>query len=367
MLNNIRPILVVVYFVSCLVIFTRTLSAQGSTTTSAFSPSPSPSPSIAPRNAGINLTLTPISVQLELEPGQSRTTEIKVYNNSTEDESLRVSFGSFTFNDRTQRIDLSQEAPADIAGWISVDRPELVVRPAEWETVKVTFTSPADAALTYYFAVIFNSTDDITTDNTSTRFKGAPAVLVLTSVSSPLAKRELQLESFTVPKLWVEFLPQTFKLKVRNTGNVHLAPIGNIFIDSAHDTDIAVLSANPNKSIILPKTMRELTVSWDDGFPRWLSKKNEDQSTTTEATVSKQELQWDFSQVDRLRIGKYTAHLLLVYDNGERDIPIESYVSFWVIPWRISLAATVVLLCFLLGVKSSLSSLYRSVRGTQKR
>jgi hypothetical protein len=34
-------------------------------------------------------------------------------------------------------------------------------------------------------------------------------------------------------------------------------------------------------------------------------------------------------------MGKYTAHMLLVYDNGERDIPIEAAVSFWIVPWRL--------------------------------
>jgi hypothetical protein len=77
--------------------------------------------------------------------------------------------------------------------------------------------------------------------------------------------------------------------------------------------------------------MRELTISWDDGFPKWVP---------SDSTVE-QELKWDFSQADRFRLGKYTAHLLMVYDNGERDIPIESYVSFWVIPWRVFLAILV--------------------------
>lgn len=323
--------------------------------------SPTPTP-ITPPASAINLTLSPIAIQMEVAPGETKTAEIKIRNNGTEAEPLKISFGTFTFNERTQQIDLNQSVPEASASWISVDRPTIIVRPGEWETVNVTFAPPAEASLTYYYAVIFSRIDQVVPDDATTRVTGAPAVLVLTNVDSPLTKRELQLESFSVPKLWVEFLPQTFLLKVKNTGNVHLSPSGNIFIDGPQGKDIAVLPANQNNNVILPASMRELTTIWDDGFPKWVPKTENNQPVTDENGEIEQELKWDFSQADRFRIGKYTAHLLLVYDNGERDIPIESYVSFWVIPWRVTIAFLVILVFFLLGIRSSLVSAYRSLK-----
>ncbi len=49
----------------------------------------------------------------------------------------------------------------------------------------------------------------------------------------------------------------------------------------------------------------------------------------------KSKLTWDFSQISKLRFGKYTAKLLLVYNDGKHDIPVEREVTFWVMPWRI--------------------------------
>ncbi|MBI2439455.1 MAG: hypothetical protein HYV45_02555, partial [Candidatus Moranbacteria bacterium] len=46
-------------------------------------------------------------------------------------------------------------------------------------------------------------------------------------------------------------------------------------------------------------------------------------------------LKWDWNDASKLRFGKYQAKLLLIYDDGTRDIPIEGMVSFWVVPWRI--------------------------------
>jgi hypothetical protein len=35
---------------------------------------------------------------------------------------------------------------------------------------------------------------------------------------------------------------------------------------------------------------------------------------------------------------------VLVYDNGQRDVPMEAYVSFWIIPWRLIIYALLLIL-----------------------
>ncbi len=330
------------------------------TETTELSGTPTVTPLPPPVNA-INLTLSPITLQLEVKPGESKSGEIKIRNNSTEPEALRVSFATFSFNETTQQINLNNQSDETFLQWISVDQPEFVVQPSEWSTVNVTFAPPPEASLGYYFAVIFNRVSEPAEDGT-TKIAGAPAVLVLNNVISPFAKRELQLDSFKVPKIWVEFLPQQFLLNIRNSGNVHLPPTGNIFIDSGTKKDIAVLSINPANSLILPDSSREYSVTWNDGFPKWVAAAEKDQPVLDENGQPKQKLEWNFAEADRFRIGKYTAHLLLVYDNGERDVPIESFVSFWVIPWRISIAVIIVSIFFLLGIRSTLAGVFRSFK-----
>ncbi len=339
-------------------IFAQT--ASESTLQSNPSGTPTVTPVPPPTNP-INLTLSPISLQLEVDPGKSKSGEIKIRNNSTEPEALKVSFATFSFNEATQQINLNSQNNETFLQWISVDQPEFVVQPAEWSTINVTFAPPPEASLGYYFAVILNRASEPAEGGT-TKISGAPAVLVLTNVVSPLAQRELQLDSFKVPKVWVEFLPQQFLLNIRNSGNVHLPPTGNIFIDSGNKKDIAVLSINPNNSLILPNSSREYTVTWNDGFPKWIDETEKDQPVLDENGQPKQKLEWNFAEADRFRIGKYTAHLLLVYDNGERDVPIESFVSFWVIPWRISIAVIIVSIFFLLGIRSTLAGVFRSFK-----
>jgi hypothetical protein len=64
-------------------------------------------------------------------------------------------------------------------------------------------------------------------------------------------------------------------------------------------------------------------------------------------------LKWDFSHANRLRFGHYTAHLVMIYDNGQRDVPFEATLGFWIIPWRVIGILTVVGLFVLIGLWSS--------------
>ena len=78
------------------------------------------------------------------------------------------------------------------------------------------------------------------------------------------------------------------------------------------------------------------------------------------------DVKWDFSKADKFRFGKYTAHALVVYDNGERDIPLEAKVSFWVLPWKLMAIALVLVLLVLAGMKSMFSSGMRSLSKKKK-
>src|SRR5258708_9944900 len=180
---------------------------------------------------------------------------------------------------------------------------------------------------------------------------GSPAILVLTTINSPFNKRELTLSQFTTNGNFQEFLPKSFQIEVKNTGNVHLIPQGNIFIDGQGKKDLAVLSINPNGLSALPDASRTYAVTWGDGFPV-VANKDEDKKGTTFLDMT-----WDWSKADRFRFGRYTAHLLLVYDNGERDVPIESSISFWIIPWRLLILFTIVCIFLIIGLRSSLLSL----------
>ena len=73
-------------------------------------------------------------------------------------------------------------------------------------------------------------------------------------------------------------------------------------------------------------------------------------------------LTWNFADASKLRFGKYTAHLFLVYDDGMRDVPIEGTVTFWVVPWRLLGAGLFIALFFFIGMKNTLIKIWNRIR-----
>jgi len=83
---------------------------------------------------------------------------------------------------------------------------------------------------------------------------------------------------------------------------------------------VAVLDFNTQRGNILPDSSRSFSVPWKDGFPYY--------DVKTEGTKTTKSLKWDFSKVQKLRFGHYSATLVAVYDDGQRDIPIGGYCKF---------------------------------------
>jgi hypothetical protein len=105
-----------------------------------------------------------------------------------------------------------------------------------------------------------------------------------------------------------------------------------------------VLPLNPNGSFLLPGTSRELSSAWTEGFPSYQDVK------TAYNAPSTRKLVWDWSKGQDFRFGKYVAKVVAVYNDGQRDVPIVTEVSFWVIPWKLLLLAGAILALLLVGV-----------------
>lgn len=311
----------------------------------------------------INLTVSPVTLNLATDPGREVNSSIKIFNNSTEKEYLQLELVKFTSDKSGSQPHIQNFSENDeYKDWLTFEKSEFEVNPGEWQTIDLIFSPPKEAALAYYYAIVVKRQVDTREEGVTTVIIGAPAILVLANVYSPNAVQELQLVDFKTKQKFYEYLPADFEIKIKNTGNIHLNPMGNIFIDSSGEKDVALLSINKDNGLILPDSQRVFETSWEEGFPSYeplvvggVVKKDEDGKTI-------KKLKWDFSKISQFRIGKYTAHLLLVYDNGERDIPIESIVSFWVIPWRILLGALVVIVLISLGIILPLIMLRRRVK-----
>jgi hypothetical protein len=297
------------------------------------------SPTHAQTTSGeLRLVTSPLPINLVTEPGKTITTELKVKNAGTQVETLKIDLMKFrAYEDSGKPQLLEREASDDFLNWVSFSEPTFTIAPDEWRTITATFTVPSTASFGYYYAIVFSRAGGDTKQPLASRqtaIVGGTAVLVLLEARVPGAIREVTVSEFSVAKSFYEFLPVTFSIKLKNTGNVHIAPRGNIFIDQGDTHDIAILEVNSEKGNILPESSRVFDAEWKDGFPVYEQKTEDGKVIVNEQREPVYKLTWDWNNTSKLRFGKYTGKLLLIYDDGTRDVPIEGEVSFWVVPWR---------------------------------
>lgn len=323
-----------------------------------------PAAAFAQTNDGsFNLVTSPLPINLKGKPGTIITTDIRVKNGNQKTEKLKVTLMKFSAYGEEGKPSLAdREAGDDYFDWVSFSPSVFDAAPEEWMTIKMTIILPKTAAFGYYYAAIFSRAQDAPKPQAKQSVLiGSTAVLVLLEADVPNAKRAANIASFNLNKKTYEFLPADFSIKIKNTGNIHLIPTGNIFI-SRGGKNIATLSVNDAAGNVLPGSNRIFTASWKDGFPSYVNKEAGGKVVTDDKGKSVTSLQWDTSKINNLRFGHYTAKLLMAYDDGSKDVPLEASISFWVIPWRILGGALVVVTLLITGLWSNLKKIYLRIR-----
>lgn len=327
-------------------------------------------PLTAKAAAGFNLTISPLPINLTTDPGKPVTTPIRIQNTGNLAVPLKVSVMKFTADGSNGEAKLEDPKPQDeFVKWVTFSKSHFVAEPNVFNTVDVTVKPPKSAAFGYYYAIVFSqdSTGQPLVPNQN-RVNGAVASLVLLNVQAPGEKRQLDVVSFKSQKKLYQYLPAKLDITVRNTGNIHVVPAGNVFVSKAGSKEfIGTLSVNEDQGNVLPRSQRVFTAEWDDGFPAYVVKRQNGQILSDKRGVPIKELSWDLKNANKFRLGKYTASLTLVYNDGTRDVPVSGEVSFWVIPWVPFLIILVVLLLICFGLFVMVRSLFRKLRGLKKK
>lgn len=315
---------------------------------------------------GFNVVTSPLPIKITTQPGKTVTEELRIKNAGNKPEGIKVGLMKFAASGDTGQPNIYDLTAKDEYGsWVTFSPQQFTAQPNVWYTVKMTINVPPTADLGYYMAVTFSPASQPDVPN-ATDLKGSAATLVLLNVVTPNQKRELNLVSFETDHGLYEYLPVNFKIKVHNSGNIYVAPAGNIFIQKG-DKVVATVDFNAAGGSVLPGSNRVYTEYWKDGFPVFVDRLVDGKPVPDKNAIPKRNLKWDFTQVNKYRFGHFTAKLLAVYDNGKQDVPMEATVSFWVIPWKIMLVVLLILLLIGFGLFTLFRSIGRKARAGIKR
>jgi hypothetical protein len=281
----------------------------------------------------LNITTSPVFFDFTVDPGDTINDRIRVYNNNSTPATLTVSLRSLGPDEAGNMVIKDQNDADDPAiQWVKVEK-TITAKPREWTNIPFTVAIPKDAAFGYSFAIAMRQDPTKAEGTTPAKLSGESAVPILLTVNKDGATAKAEVVEFRPENTVNEYLPVTFTTKVKNAGNIRIRPRGNIFIRDFRDQEIATLEVNENFGTIIPNTNRVFTNSWGDGFAV-REPVMEDGQVKVDANgkpVTKLVLHWD--KLTQVRMGLYKAYLILVYNDGIRDIPVEVSTTFWVIPY----------------------------------
>jgi len=277
---------------------------------------------------GFALQVSPSPIIETIKPGTSKSVELKIRNQNTQKETLKMALRAFAIDNATGEVQLKNDEPTDVIDWVSFAQPIFDVDPGQWYTQNINFSVPESAGFSYSFAITVSRANPTKEEGGSAEIEGSVAVFVLLNTERTDAKRQLDIVSFESKNKVYEYLPSTFTMQIKNSGNTIVQPAGNIYIQRSSEspTPVTVLPVNSTRGYILPDSSRTLVSEWNAGFP--IFKQSSEQPT-------KKNLVWDWSQLQNLRIGRYVARAIVIYNNGTSDVPVEALVTFWVIPWKL--------------------------------
>jgi hypothetical protein len=282
---------------------------------------------------GYDVTVSPIFFDLSTTPGGNVSGTIKIRNNTAYPLPLKLGVQRLT-GDLSGNYSLKADKNDETLSWVSFSQPTFVANPLEWTQIPFTINVPKDAAYGYYWTITFAQ------DTTNPLFKsgvsltGAAGVPILLNVLKPGAKADAKITQFSVGQFVNEYLPINFTVKIENLGNIHVQPHGSIFISDGRNKDLAVLDVNPGLGNVIPQSARIFNASWDDGFLEMEPVTQFGQPKLDKNGKPLETLQINWDKLTEFRIGRYTANLVMVYDNGKVDVPLESTITFWVLPWK---------------------------------
>ncbi len=298
-----------------------------------------------------NLTVSPIFLDLTSQPGQKLEEKVRIRNNSNQTLNLRVKVYKLLSRNEDGATAIDEPTNQDqYISWLKLDQPTVTANPQEWTDVHFSIDIPTDASFGYYYALSIGTEAD-PNEQATAKIQSEVVIPILLTVQRDGAKAEATLLDFKPKTLVYEDLPVDFQVRLSNSGNVHIKPRGNIFIKGPNGQDLAILEVNESISSILPGEKRLFTSSWKDGFiVREPIIENGRELTNKDGSIkTRTKINWN--KLTDIRIGPYTANLLMVFDNGTRDVTLETSTTFWVIPYKFIGGVIVSLIIFIIFIR----------------
>lgn len=255
--------------------------------------------------AGRGLAISPFLLERKMEKGQTLDEIIEITNTSNTRLPVSISIHDFIPEGDNGEVRYLEAGEGDrrvsLTSWVKIlSNPKPQLDPKERTEMRFTITPPADAEEGGHYGAILFSLEPEQAEGSAVAVQQKLGAIILVKLGR--VNEAGSIVKFSAIQTFWEYPPVTLKTRFKNEGNVQVKPRGSISITNMFGRRVASVLVNENASNVLAGTEREFESKWKDRFG----------------------------------FGRYSAEVKLVYgDNGQ---VVSAKSSFWVIPWKVTVA-----------------------------
>ena len=279
--------------------------------------------------SGTSLRISPPNFEISVDPGEVVAQQIRVSNRGDSPIPITMHVAGFRPRGQEGQVELTEQEEAEfgILTWTTVDPSEFLLEPGEEIPVTFLIEVPENAPPGgHYMSVLASLGSGGSGQGVAVGQRIGS--LVLLRVTGEVVE-QAQVAEIAAPGFAAKG-PIDFDVVLRNTGNVHLRPIGEIVVRGTFGGEVVRLPLEQRN--ILPDSERAFSATWDTGW----------------------------------NLGRYTAEYTGIY--GSAGTNLKGSTSVILFPWPIILpiAAGLALLAFMvIRVRARLARSFRVLAGRE--
>ncbi len=253
-----------------------------------------------------SLEVSPASQEIPTDPGATIKIKATITNKSSATVPINVRIEDFTASGEEGQVALVEKSPYSLTTWTTVNPSSFELKAGERKDVFASVSVPQNAAGGRYASFIFSIVPKGQETGSAANVGQEIGSLFLVRISGPVTE-QLALDEFSAPN-FSEYGPITFKLKFRNSGNIHVKTAGIVNVTDMFNGKTADIVVKPTN--VFPQADR-----------------------VVQATLP-----------NKFLFGRYTATAIMYF--GTKNEALNATTIFYVVP--IKLLAIVIIILFLL-------------------
>lgn len=278
----------------------------------------------------ITLGITPQLLEVTANPGEVITSTFRLTNASSENIAIKTIPKNFTPNGEEGAVNLTEEDTTyAIANWINVSPETSNVAANKTQDFEVSIDVPSNAEPGSHFGSVVFQTIPPENDEAAALISQEIAPVILVRIAGDTTEVAAIEEFKTGSNFYSNENSVDIISRLKNTGNVHFKPTGQIVIKNMFGSEVAKLDLD--KKNVLPDSIRQFVNEW---------------------------------QIDGFKVGRYTAELTLV--TGDDNNIQTAKTSFIIFPYQTILpilVATILLVIVLYKGRKRISLAFKALSG----